>query len=225
MIGKTVIAALISAALGAPISADSAPGAFKWTPTDGDIIAFDVYRKGNAFGSHVLTFSQSEDGALIVETDVELKAGIGPLTLFKYELDTKEVWREARLVELSGRTNDDGDDLEVEAARAGDALMVDGTEYRGEAPADIIPSSHWNIRQMYSDVMLSTETGELLEIDVEKVGRETVQVGSETVEAERYRLRSRLDVDLWYDDAGRWVKLAFEARGQEIEYRLRELYE
>ena len=78
---------------------------------------------------------------------------------------------------------------------------------------------------MYSDVMLSTETGELLKIDVEKVGRETVQVGPETLEADRYRLRSRLDVDLWYDDAGRWVKLAFEARGQEIEYRLRELYE
>jgi hypothetical protein len=35
---------------------------------------------------------------------------------------------------------------------------------------------------------------------------------------------SDIDVDGWYDDQGRWVKLAFEARGQQIEYVLSEMY-
>ena len=55
-------------------------------------------------------------------------------------------------------------------------------------------------------------------------GREAIKVGKKTIEANRYLMDSALDVDLWYDDDGRWVKLAFEARGQQIEYVLADLY-
>ena len=77
---------------------------------------------------------------------------------------------------------------------------------------------------MYGDQMLSTETGEVLDINVEQLGREIVVVGGAALEATRYRLSSELAVDLWYDDQSRWVKMLFEARGQSIEYILNELY-
>jgi hypothetical protein len=72
--------------------------------------------------------------------------------------------------------------------------------------------------------MLSTESGELLDIDVERLGRDILTIGGEAVETTRYRLKSQLDVDLWYDDQSRWVKLVFNARGQEIEYVLTNPY-
>ncbi|MEM9180281.1 MAG: DUF6134 family protein [Pseudomonadota bacterium] len=37
-------------------------------------------------------------------------------------------------------------------------------------------------------------------------------------------MKSDLTVDLWYDAQSRWVKLAFQVRGQDIEYVLNELY-
>ena len=57
-----------------------------------------------------------------------------------------------------------------------------------------------------------------------QIGRETVSVGGEDVEATHYRLVSDLTVDLWYDNESRWVKLGFEARGQQIDYILNKLY-
>ena len=87
-----------------------------------------------------------------------------------------------------------------------------------------IPSSHWNRLQVYQEQMLSTETGEVLDIEVETIGEDIVMVGDEAVNATHYRLQSDLTVDLWYDDQSRWVKLAFEVRGQDIEYVLNALY-
>ena len=68
------------------------------------------------------------------------------------------------------------------------------------------------------------EDGEIIDVSVSERGRETVMVAGEPVEATRYLMDSDIDVDLWYDDAGRWVKLSFTARGQEIEYVLSQSY-
>ena len=78
--------------------------------------------------------------------------------------------------------------------------------------------------QVYQEQMLSTETGEVLDIEVEGLGDDQVKVGDQMIDATHYRLKSDLTVELWYDDQSRWVKLAFEVRGQEIEYVLNALY-
>jgi hypothetical protein len=56
------------------------------------------------------------------------------------------------------------------------------------------------------------------------IGDDRVEVGDQTVDATHYRLKSDLTVDLWYDNQSRWVKLAFDVRGQRIEYVLNALY-
>ncbi len=207
--------------ISAPVS-DEAPAA--WQPQDGDKIVFSVLRKGNEFGTHTISFDVESEDSFTARSDVELKAGLGPITVFRYELDATETWKDGKLVGLEGQTNDDGDDEFVKASLDGDSLSVNGSAYSGNAPLGIIPSSHWNIQQAFSSQILSTETGELLDTNVEKIGRETLTIGGEEVETTHYRLKSDLTVDLWYDDQSRWVKLGFEARGQQIDYVLTELY-
>lgn len=196
-----------------------------WSPQEGDEIRFDVFRQGDKkFGSHIVKFSSGSEGQLVVTSDVDLKAGLGPITLFRYSLDSVETWKEDRLVALEGQTNDDGDKKRVSASVKGDTLDVSGTGYSGQAPLGIIPSSHWNIQQVFSSAILSTENGELLDTSVTKIGPDTIEINGEPVEATHYRLVSDLTVDLWYDNQNRWVQLRFEARGQTIDYRLSRLY-
>lgn len=195
-----------------------------WSPQPGDVIAFDVLRKGKPFGSHLVTFGEDGEGRLVAKTDVRLKAGIGPITVFKYELDATEVWQAGELVSLTGKVDDDGKKGAVEAVRRGPSLQVDGTDFDGQVPASIIPSSHWNVAAIRSTNLLSTGNGEILDVTVTEQGEEPVLVAGEQVQATRYLLDSDIDVTLWYDDAGRWVKLAFEARGQDIEYVLAKSY-
>lgn len=195
-----------------------------WSPQPGDVIAFDVLRKGKPFGSHSVTFGEDGEGRLVAKTDVRLKAGIGPITVFKYELDATEVWQAGELVSLTGKVDDDGKKGAVEAVRSGPSLQVDGTDFDGQVPASIIPSSHWNVAAIRSTKLLSTGNGEILDVTVTEQGEEPVLVAGEQVQATRYLLDSDIDVTLWYDDSGRWVKLAFEARGQDIEYVLAKSY-
>lgn len=201
---------------------DGVPAA--WKPEDGDTISFKVLRKGKDFGTHTVTFDVTSDDEFTATSSVELRAGLGPITMFRYELDATETWKDGKLVGLSGKTNDDGDDEYVEASLKDGALQVDGSAYSGTVPSGIIPSSHWNIGEAFSTKILSTESGEILDVNVEKIGRDTVSVGGEEVEATHFRLVSDLTVDLWYDDEARWVKLGFKARGQQIDYVLNELY-
>ncbi len=195
-----------------------------WQASDGDVIDFEVLRKGKPFGRHILSFDRQADGQLLVTSDVDLTVKFGPITAFKYRLDTKETWENGQLVGLTGRTNNDGQKGRVEAIAKGDMFDVDGSAFNGEVPATIIPSSHWNILQVYGDRMLSTESGEILDIEVETIGPDTVTVDGVALDTTHYRLKSDMTVDLWYDSQSRWVKLSFEAKGQKIEYVLSSLY-
>ena len=225
MAGAVVISmALSSGADTAPDTADQVSLPTPFQPYDGAVIDFEVLRKGNPFGRHVLTFEKLDDGAFTVTTDVDLDVKFGPITAYKYRLDATERWIDGQLVSLSGKSNNDGNKGRVQASAKAGELVVESTEFDGALPLSIIPSSHWNILQMKGDRMLSTETGEVLEIEVETIGPDTVLVAGQEIEATQYRLKSDLTVDLWYDDQNRWVKLAFDARGQTIEYVLSEMY-
>ncbi|WOR13665.1 DUF6134 family protein [Hyphomonas sp. FCG-A18] len=191
---------------------------------DGAVIDFQVLRKGKPFGRHVLTFDEREDGTLEVTTDVDLDVKFGPITAFKYRLDATEIWESGRLISLDGKSNNDGRRGKVSARADGGQLVVDSTKFDGVLPTSIIPSSHWNILQVMGDRMISTETGEILDIEVERIGEDVVMVNGTEVPATHYRLKSDLTVDLWYDYQNRWVKLIFEARGQEIKYVLQNIY-
>ncbi len=195
-----------------------------WQPSEDTEIRYNVFRKGKPFGTHVSQFSVGEEGALEVRHEIELKAKIGPITVYKYSHMATEVWDGARLVSLRGETEKNGDEITVSAKAQEDALVVSGTNFDGKVDADIVPATHWNIRQMYEGGLLSTEGGQTLDVVVEELGRETLTIAGESVETTKFSLAADLTVILWYDDTGRWVKCAFSARGQDIEYELQALY-
>ena len=128
--------------------ADTADGADRetWRPADGDEIRFDVLRQGKPFGHHTVSFSRKGDGELDVAVDVELRAGLGPLTLFRYELESSEHWRDGELIEVTGEVKEDGERESMQAEREGDQLHVEGDAFTGEVPGSLLPASHWNVR-------------------------------------------------------------------------------
>ena len=80
-------------------------------------IEFDVYRGDSRFGTHILRFEE-QAGELRVIADVDLRVRIGPITAFRYEHDSVEVYRNGELVSYEGETLKDGERLIVELERA-----------------------------------------------------------------------------------------------------------
>ena len=195
-----------------------------WQPTEDTEIRYNVLRKGKPFGTHVSNFSIANDGSFNVEHSIELKAKIGPVTVYKYSHQATETWKDNQLISLRGETRKNGDDISVTATFDGQDLAIDGTNYTGTVDADIVPATHWNVRQMFEGGILSSEGGQTIEAVVEELGRETLVIDGESIETTKFSLASDLTVFLWYDDSGRWLKCAFNARGQNIEYELESLY-
>ena len=170
-------------------------------------IAFDVFRNGQSFGEHVLNFTRDGEETR-VDVRIRLRAGLGPLTLFRYEHDSREVWLGDALVEFESSTLKDGEDLQVALDSADAALAA-------------MPSSHWRQYETGPLSLLNTETGEPLDVMVERIGAETLQINGASVETQRLRMTGSVVLDLWYDENGNWVRCQFTIRNQTIEYRLR----
>lgn len=206
--GMTLLAipVLLAASLPAPVPAEP--------PAD---IVFDVYRNDTPFGEHAVRFDQTAGGDLRVEIDIELEAGFGPITVFRYEHEAEEIWSDGRLARLQAATLKDGDWNRVDVERAGPDTLVSGSVERGYLP----PSSHWRGYAAGTGEILNTETGDAMAVEIEDLGMDTVETAAGPVEARHIRMSGTLTVDLWYDADGRWVGCEFEARGQTIRYVLR----
>ena len=212
-----------SSALTASALAFADDGPVMPMPGGGEEIVFDVYRDGDKpFGTHALSFRRDGED-LLVSIDIELRAGLGPITVFRYEHQSTERWRQGQLVGLTSETLKDGETYEVSAEREGDRLDVQGEAPDAgpitlDFPTSILPSSHWHGYQTGESAILNTEYGDELDVTVEYLGEEMLDADGERINARRYRLVSDLTVDLWYDENGRWAGCEFEARGQTIRY-------
>ncbi|RYZ03544.1 MAG: hypothetical protein EON61_15375 [Alphaproteobacteria bacterium] len=193
-----------------------------WQPRDGDTLAFDVTRDGGEFGTHTVKFTRDGD-TLIVKTDIALKVALGPITFFEYAHDVTEHYRDGKLVWVGSRTKNEGKWKTLTAQAAEGGLNVKGDKFKGLLTGVVIPSTHWNRDEMGQPTMFSTETGEMLPMKVKDRGTESVKVGTQTIQAQRFDVDSDIDASFWYDAEGRWVKTYFETQGSKVEYRLRAL--
>lgn len=187
----------------------------------GPKIEFEVLRNDRPVGRHVTRFERS--GPYVTATsEMTLEVDVLFFTAYRFSYFAKGRWCGDRLWALSARRDDNGEVTEVRAYHDGDTLVVDSAGRHIEAPPDIVPTNHWYAGVVRRDAVLNTLTGGINHVDIVEAGVERVTTGAGRVVATRYTYTGDLTTDVWYDDAGRWVKLEFEARdGSTITYRCR----
>lgn len=184
------------------------------------VIPFTVFRGGSEMGHHHTRFT-ADGNDLRVDVEIRLAVTFAGITVFRYTHDSTERWQDGRLVSIDTETYDDGTEYRVRGRAEGDVFRVlEGRSGPWEAPADIIPTSYWHIGCVRNERLLHTQYGEPFEVSTQLLGREAIEAAGRTIEADRYRLTASLVVDAWYNSADQWVKLAFEARGAEVDYVL-----
>ncbi len=178
---------------------------------------FRIYMNGAPVGRHVVSVTPAAGG---VEADVsiDMKGRVGPFA-FSYTHRCEERWSGDALQSLACTDRENNRAKSARATRDAGGVRVEGTAFKGEAPATIEPSSWWRSDTVRQSRLIDTRTGALMPVRVTRIGTETVDVGGERVQATRYRVRASQDADIWYDQAGRWVKMSFRLRGQQFEYR------
>lgn len=187
----------------------------------GPDIEFDVFRNGSKVGFHRVRFEQSGE-ELVVSSIFQLEVDVLFFTAFRYVYESEGQWRDGRLVHLRATVNDNGKPSLIEAAATDGSMTITNGDARLTVDDTFYPTNHWNADVLSHTRVLNTLTGRINEVTIERRGREDVSTERGAVMATRYAYAGDLETEVWYDDAGRWVKLRFSGRdGSVIEYACR----
>lgn len=184
----------------------------------GDEIHFDVLRAGDRIGSHRVRFT-GDPGALRVTSEFDVEVRFLFVTAYSFSYRSQAEWRDGRLDRLDARVDDDGARQTISAVRNDDVVVVRSGATVSRAPSPLFPTNHWNYGVRSADRVLNTLTGKVNEVRLRPLGRETVTTERGPVPATRYAYTGELETEVWYDDAGRWVKLRFDGEdGKPVEF-------
>ena len=179
---------------------------------------FEILRGGTPIGRHTIDFRR--DGAdLHVDIAIDIAVELMFITVFRYTHRNHEIWRDGRLVSIETRTDDDGTAYRVSGRATNSGFRVTGSAGNFLAPADIVPTSYWSPRTPGQTALLDTQRGRIVAVAITPGGTERLATPTGPVEAKRFAVDGDLRLSLWYTPAGEWAKIAFEARGDRVEYR------
>ena len=202
-------------------------GAREFSPLElyGEAIEFDVLRNGKPVGQHVTRFEQDGD-RIVVHSEMSLKVDFLFFTAFRFNYRSTDEWCGDTLVRMRSSKKENDRLTEVLADRSGDGLTIltraDDAERTIETEGVIFPTNHWDARVVQEPRVLNTLTGGINAVEIISRGPETVATEQGEIRATRYSYTGELSNDVWYDAAGRWVKLEFSGRdGSTISYRCR----
>jgi len=173
---------------------------------------FTILRDGDAIGTKTYTIdTNGTETKVHITTDIKVK--VLYYTVYKFTHDSKEIWRDNRLVSLRSTTDDDGT-AKVLTAKAENGQitlnsLVKGQDRRQFAPALAVPASLWNPIIVKQKTIINTLDGRFMKITVTDIGLEQVEAGGLTIAAHHYKIRGELTRDLWYDAADRLVRISF----------------
>jgi hypothetical protein len=156
-------------------------------------------------GRQILTFTCRGD-RLIVDTAVNVTVRMLFLTLYHHEAHYREVWQGDRLLRFESHTDDDGRMLEVVARAAGGRMLIDGPPGHGEAPLAVVPDHPWNGRLLDHTLLFDPMDGTLRRVRVTDAGEAQIEVDGRWLRARKYLVSGDLELELWYDESGAWVK-------------------
>lgn len=140
------------------------------------------------------------------------------VTAYRYTHRAEEVWSGDTFQGLSAQTDDNGKKHAIHIWRDGAALAVErnarpdilspATFDRGVQRDDpvrttllpqLLPSTHWNVRQVRQAALVNTQTGSEARVQVSVLGRETIRTANSSIDATRYRYTGDLVMDQWFN--------------------------
>lgn len=185
----------------------------------GNEISFDVFRNGEKVGRHDVSFSKITDGNLRVTSRFELKITFLTFTVFDYLYRSTATWRDGQLTALDADVIEDDHQTTVRASLGPGGMEVFGPKKLVRWQGWLYPTNHWNAGVLSSRQVLNTISGDIANVTIKNMGRETIRAEGRSIDAVKYQYSGDLEPTVWYDDRGRWVKMRFSAKdGSTIDY-------
>ncbi len=206
---------LASAIIASLILAASMSEAANATPGRTD---FEISMNGRPIGNHIVTVTEAA-GITTARISIEMAGRVGPIG-FTYSHRCEEQWRGSQLLKVECTDRENRSTKTLNGLLVGANFVVDGSGYKGNAPASILPTSWWRFSTTRQSRIMNSRDGKLTTISAGRVGPSTVLTAAGPVAATHFRIRGPANTELYYDVAGRWVGNTFRLAGQNFAYKM-----
>jgi len=182
---------------------------------------FRVYLDGDEIGFHNFSLVHKDQ-----HQEIYSKARFDVKFLFinaySYRHDNVERWQGRCLNSINAFTDDNGDLYNVSGKVGNDAFIVNTSEKENKYLPCIKTFAYWDPGFLEETTLLNSQTGELIEVQSEYIGKETLLHKGEEVDARRYQLRGKdLQIDLWYSADDHWLALeSLTESGRVVRYAM-----
>ena len=183
---------------------------------------FQAFLDDKPIGHHRFTLN-AQGGTRELKSETRFVVKLLFITAYRYTHDAVEHWRGDCLEGLRAQTDDNGEQLTVEAAVAGDRMAVDTAKGRATFAGCIMSFAYWNPQMLRQTQLLNAQTGALEQTRIVDLGGETITVRGAPVPAKRYRITgTKNPIDLWYSPTDEWLALESTlAGGRRLRYALK----
>lgn len=214
---RSTLFACLLPLMAVPGLAESLDADVEW-PREERRWSFRVLLDGREIGHHV--FRVARDGDVQrVEIDASFDVKVLFFNAYRYRHRNVETWRDGCLASIESSTDDNGKRLVV-SGRIGRNGFEVGTAGQSDVLAARCVQSfaYWNPVILTADRLLNGQTGEFVEVVIDKVGTGEVRAGDRVLPAQRYRIGMEDgSIDLWYHrDSGDWLALEAPTEGGRV---------
>ena len=144
------------------------------------------------------------------------------INAYSYKHDNVELWNGQCLNSINAVTDDNGDLYNVSGKADNKAFIVNTAEKQNKYLPCIKTFAYWDPEFLKETTLLNSQTGEMIEVDSEFIGNETVSYRGEEITARHYRLHGKdLQIDLWYSVDDHWLALeSLTESGRVVRYAM-----
>ena len=197
---------------------------------DSNEIYFHVYRNNSKIGFHKLKIETNQD-LKNIEINIDFEVKFLGFTLYDYNHTNFEKWIGNDLVEINSKTNKNGDLLNCTFTKNENSSRIEGTYNPTNFPANLISTSYWNVELVKTKkrTVLNTQDCNLIDLKINNLGIKKIY--NNQILTTHYKLTGKessnedLNIDIWYDMNGNWVKMIFLKDNSSIEYYLDKFHE
>lgn len=176
---------------------------------------FTASRGSSSAGSQQITLTRSGD-IVTVDLQTRLKVRLLGIPVFRYSLNSREIWEGGVLQRISGKTDDNGKDAFVEAKRTGAGLDVKGSDFTGVVKGNIASTSFFTTSLLDRNIWVSTQGGKPIDVKVTRKGKATLDVANGPIVCTHYHFGGKLKIpiDAYFDEQGDLAGYMFNAKGE-----------
>lgn len=180
---------------------------------------FHVYLDDKAIGTHRFVL-QEDNGLERITSRAEFKYTLFGITLYRYEHENSETWKDGCLQDIFSRTDDNGDRIYVKGAKQEDGFFVESLQKTQQLPDCVQTFAYWDKNLLQDTNLLNSQNAEFMPVTLRSTKQDPDNTNIETLTLET----SEGEIHLRYE-SDRWISLETRTEdGRELRY-VESLYE